>query len=86
MPNADFMELMIAHQMEPFGDLRGDYQAGTIAAMIANVNRKPNSKPFGPDDFLLFKGPPKPKQQTPEEMIRILQQYGSNVRVKPKPS
>lgn len=41
--------------MEPSGDERGDYQAGVIAATVANVHRDPDKKsdPYTPDDFKL---------------------------------
>ena len=43
----------------PLGAERGDYQAGLVASIIANVNRdtRRRSKPFTALDFLVFSLP-----------------------------
>lgn len=48
----EFFEWMIMEQIEPFGDKRGDIQAGLIAQIIANIHRDPNKDPYQLEDFL----------------------------------
>lgn len=48
-----FREWMYYAEVEPFGEERGDLQAGIVASVIANVNRDPKKgKPFSPGDFM----------------------------------
>ena len=49
----EFAEWMAYMTLEPFGPNRDDLRAGTVAAMIANVNRdsRKRSEPFVPGDF-----------------------------------
>jgi hypothetical protein len=47
-------ELRRFHDLEPLGGTRGDVQAGIIASIIANVNRRPHTEPFTPLDFMPF--------------------------------
>lgn len=54
MPPADFYECMAYDQMEPFGDMRGDLQAGIIASTIANFAGKISKKEVNPSDFMPF--------------------------------
>lgn len=41
--------------LEPFGQIRGDLQAGVVAATVANCSRDPKTRPepFSASDFLL---------------------------------
>lgn len=49
----EFAEWMAFFRVEPFGDVRGDLQAGIVASTVANVNRDPKKRrPFSPADFL----------------------------------
>ena len=62
MSSTEFLEWSVFYSMEPFGDERGDLQAGIIASTVANANRGKNSKPYSPKDFI-------PKfRDTPEKM------------------
>lgn len=56
---------MLYADHEPFGPPREDQRAGTVAAVIANVNRdtKRRPEPFGIDDFF----PPLREPESPEE-------------------
>ena len=45
-------EWMAYYNIEPWGEGQGFYQAGIIASLIANVNRKKGAKPFKPKDFI----------------------------------
>lgn len=67
MPLEDFQKCFVYEQIEPFGDLRGDLQAGIIASTVANISGKKLEKNMAPKDFMPF-FQEKPRQQTPEEM------------------
>lgn len=56
---------MLYASHEPFGPPREDQRAGTVAAVIANVNRdeKRRAEPFGVEDFF----PPLREPETAEE-------------------
>lgn len=43
---------MAYEQIEPFGDRRGDIQAGIVAATMANIHRAKNTEAFSPSDFI----------------------------------
>ena len=48
----EFAEWLAFMELEPFGPARDDLRAGTLAALIANVNRDPHRHgPFEPADF-----------------------------------
>ena len=49
---------MAYYSLDPFGEVRGDLQAGIVASTIANVNKGKNGRAFTPDDFMpLIKKP-----------------------------
>lgn len=54
MSASEFEEWKIFYQLEPFGELRADLRAGTIAAITANAHRdaKKRRQPFTPRDFM----------------------------------
>lgn len=56
LTSPQFVEWMAFYQVDPFGGVRGDVQAGIIASTIANVNRDPKKrrKPYGVQDFMAF--------------------------------
>lgn len=51
---AEFVEWMAFYSIEPWGSHYDDLRAGTIASMIANVNRNPKAapEPFRALDFM----------------------------------
>lgn len=53
MTEAEFQEHWADYRIEPWGELRGDLQAGVIASTIANSNRGEDTPPFKPSDFML---------------------------------
>tara|TARA_Y100001951_G_scaffold104083_1_gene114647 strand:+ start:8821 stop:9027 length:207 start_codon:yes stop_codon:yes gene_type:complete len=65
--------------LEPFGDERGDVQAGVIASTIANVNRnQKKSKAFSIGDFMPYV--PKPESRTQDlsdQIKRAFKQLGA---------
>lgn len=67
------MECWLYEQMEPFGDLRGDLQAGVVAATLVNLKLKPGAEPLSPSKFVP-KWEWKPvavKVQTLEEQLAV---------------
>jgi hypothetical protein len=64
---------MIYEMVEPFGDRRGDIQAGMVSASIWNVQRtKESDKIWNPSDFIPKWNPePAKPTQTPEEAMAI---------------
>lgn len=67
-----FLEWEVYYSLEPFGGLRADYRAASIACVIANVNRAKGQKQFSLQDFLLkFDSEAVPKKQTWQEQKAI---------------
>ncbi len=71
-------------ELEPFGELRADYRAASIAAMIANVNRGEKQKPFTLEDVMVKFGEPaeeKKKELTSKEVqehqLRVLKLWAA---------
>ena len=60
MPSRLVSEWMAYDKLSPIGPERDDLRAGSIAAVIANVNRDPKHRAdlYQPDDFALRFGPP----------------------------
>ena len=54
MDSAEFTYWLAFYQIEPFGDLVADERHGSAAALLANVNRDPKTRPepFKPEDFI----------------------------------
>ncbi len=80
MPAELLGEWMAYEELEPFGQRRGDLQAGIVASTLMNIfrDRKKRSQAFKPGDFILQFGEsqaePKPskRKQSPNEMKSIL--------------
>lgn len=73
----ELTEWMAFYQLEPFGDARADLRAGTITAMIANVNRdaKKRRKPYQPQDFMPQFDAPEKKPASWEDIKRGLMDW-----------
>lgn len=65
----ELSEWMCFYTLEPFGDVRGDLQAGIVAATIANANSGKGSKTFQPADFMPLMDKP---EQDEDDMITIM--------------
>ncbi len=80
MPAELLGEWMAYAELEPFGQMRGDLQAGIVASTMMNIyrDRKKRSQPFKPADFILTFGErlaetvKAKKNQSPREMKSIL--------------
>ena len=75
MDRREYAEWQAYYRIEPFGPHREDLQAGVVASVVANVNRRRGSKPFSPSDFVLDFEPR--RKQTPEDMFRRLTQFST---------
>ena len=55
MTTQQFFEWVVYAELEPFDEVRGDYRAASIVAMIANMNRdiKKHPKALPITDFVL---------------------------------
>lgn len=69
-------EWMAYAGISPFGEERADVRAGIIASVIAEVNRdrKKQSRPFTPADFMPFVDRSEPA--TDELSVKIKQAFG----------
>ena len=74
-----FLEWEAYSNLEPFDEIRADYRAASIVAMIANVNRDPKKNPpFTLDEMRIKFGDAKeakPRKQTWQEQKSIAQMY-----------
>jgi len=52
MPASLFNMWRMYEQIEPFGAIRDNFHAATLAAMTANINRKKDRDPFTVEDFM----------------------------------
>lgn len=81
MSSKELAEWIAFYRIEPFGEVRGDLQAGIIASVIAEGNRdsKKRPKPYTPLDFIpdfaneFAQVAETKKAQTPEEQIAIVE-------------
>lgn len=71
MSSAEFGMWLELYKIAPWDDVRGDLQAGIVAATIVNaagMRRKPGSAPSMPLDFMpLTKDAPESKEEDPLE-------------------
>lgn len=64
MSSLELTEWMAYYKLEPFGQERGDLQAGLVAATVVNLFKDKGSKAASPADFVMEFAPqvdPKPK-------------------------
>jgi hypothetical protein len=69
MTSREFGEWMAFYSLEPFGPMREDLRAGTIAATMVNLRQKRNSNAIVPADFF-------PELATREETPEAKQETG----------
>ena len=65
----ELSEWMAYYELNPFGSVRNDLQAGIVASTIANVNRGKNDKSFTPSDFMPYMDKP---QQSEGDMQAVM--------------
>jgi hypothetical protein len=68
----ELAEWMVYYGLDPFGDVRGDLQAGIVASTIANANKGKNGRAFTPADFMpLIKKPDQSENDMQTQMEAI---------------
>jgi hypothetical protein len=65
MSSAEFGEWKAYYSLEPFGDRIDDIRMGTVASVVANVNRGKDTPPYKPNDFIPW------AQETPEPQAEV---------------
>lgn len=80
--SAEFAQWIAYWEIEPWGDVRGDVQAATLAALIANANRDPSRRPqpFRPSDFVIdyWQAASQPPESLADKFRRITQPPDAN--------
>lgn len=62
------------YQIDPFGSIRGDMQAGIITSNLMNIHLKKGATPLKPQDFMPRFGEPEVKKtMSPKEIHARLQ-------------
>lgn len=76
MSSREFTEWAAYYSLSPFGDERGDLQAGIVASTIANALRTEKSKHFRPGDFMpVFEQDG--QERSPEDLLAIVEQINA---------
>lgn len=77
MPAADFQAWQAYYTLFPFGDRRGDLQAGIVSATVANVNRSKTTPLYNAADFMprFGEAPPTPDEIMAEKITRFMRKY-----------
>ena len=71
--SAEFAEWIAFNNLEAFTVDRSEYMLAVVACILANTNRKPNSRAFEPKDFLPeFKRKEPQTSQSVEQTLRAL--------------
>ena len=83
MSMAELGGWLALYRVSPWGEMRADLRAGTIASVIANVNRDPKkrSRAYRPVDFMHYHQAD-PGQERRELQGRLLKAFG--VKLDPK--
>jgi hypothetical protein len=66
---------MAFYAMEPFGEMRGDLQAGIVASTVVNMFGDRKGKAVNPGDFVLFQD--KTDDRRPKTGKELYQQFRS---------
>jgi hypothetical protein len=81
----ELSEWMAYYRLEPFGDERGDLQAGIVASAVYNVYRDPRkTDPFEPRDFLLEFAEPEEEEKPSEQVYGMFRSWAILMGAKPK--
>jgi hypothetical protein len=73
MPSSLFARWKAFDKLEPISlGWRGDYQAGIVASMLANINRDATKRPnpFLPGDFIPVFGRSRPKPKSKKDLYQ----------------
>jgi len=73
---AEFLHWQAYYAKDPFGNERIDWLFGQLCCILANINRKKNSKSFKPKDFIPEWGKSS-KRQTGRDMFMVLKAFAA---------
>ena len=79
MSSSEFGEWVAFYSIEPFGDHIEDLRTGTLAALIANVNRAKDTPPYKPTDFIDWGYKPEVKSGPPSAEAMAITVFGVNL-------
>ncbi|WP_081064103.1 DUF4035 domain-containing protein [Burkholderia vietnamiensis] len=79
MSSAEFGYWKAFYSLEPFGDRIDDIRMGTVASVVANVNRKADTPPFKPKDFIPWAHEPETKESAPSAEAVAVSVFGINL-------
>lgn len=64
----EFWEWIAFYRYNPWGEERADLRSGNIAALMANIHRRPGSRAFRASDFIFFGHGKSERQQSAKDM------------------
>jgi hypothetical protein len=79
MSSAEFGEWKAFYSLEPFGDRIDDIRMGTLASVIANVNRGKDTPPYKPNDFIPWAQEPQAEPSAPSPEAVAVTVFGINL-------
>lgn len=79
LSSSQFDEWMAFYGLEPFGEMRGDLQAGIVASTMVNLWSGKEQKKVNPGDFVLFRddGGRRTEDRKPKTSKELYQQFRS---------
>lgn len=71
-------------KIEPFGEERQDLRFAMLMALLANIHRDPKKRrtAYSPEDFMPNFGPPKRKEKSWEEQLKIVEMLNAAMKGK----
>jgi len=71
MDSAEFTYWVAFYQIEPFGDLVADERHGSVASLLANLNRDPKTRPepYAPEDFIHWRATGQAVEETEPTLL-----------------
>ena len=79
MSSAEFGEWKAYYSIEPFGDRIDDIRMGTVASVVANVNRSKDTPPYKPLDFVPWVQEPQAEVSAPSPEAVAVTVFGINL-------
>ena len=72
LSGAEFALWEAEYRRAPWGDWPAHLMAATVSATVANVNRRTDSEPFSPVDFIPWADRPEPEETDPESFMELM--------------
>lgn len=79
MSSAEFGEWKAYFSLEPFGTRIEDIRMGTVASVVANVNRGKDTPPYKPNDFIPWVQEPQAEVSAPSPEAVAVTVFGINL-------